>query len=58
MKAKELKEILANVSDDAIVIVSNPQWRTTDIVGHQVVKKSTLYDGADVLYIDVKNFKR
>ena len=58
MIARELKEILAGVKDDAIVIISNPQWKTTEIVGHQVVENNPIYEGRDTLYIDIKNFKR
>ena len=58
MTAKELKDILANVSDDALVLICNPQWKCSDIIGHQVVKESPIYERQDVLYLDIKNFKR
>ncbi len=58
MFARELKEILANVKDDAVVIICNPQWKTTEIIGHQVVENNAIYDGRDTLYLDIKNFKR
>lgn len=58
MTAKELKDILANVKDDAIVVICNPQWKVSDIIGHQVVRESPIYDKQDVLYLDIKNFKR
>ena len=58
MKVKELKEILANVPDDALVLICNPQWKTSEIEGHQLVKESPIYEKQDVLYLDIKNFKR
>lgn len=60
MNAKELKEILANVPDDTMVLVSNPQWKTTEILHHQYCPPEGNWKekGKGVLYLDIKNFKR
>lgn len=51
MNAKELKDILANVPDDTMVVVSNPRIELTDIIGHQYTHTE------NTLYLDIKNFK-
>ena len=56
--AGELKAMLAGIPDDALVLICNRQWKVTEIEGHQIVPNSPIYDGKDVLYIDIKNFKR
>ena len=60
MTAKELKDILANVPEDALVVVSNPKWQTTDIIGSQFVSKDRSWRDTEngTLYLDIKNFKR
>ena len=40
MNAKELKEILANVPDNAKIVLSNPQWKRSELVGWQFVEQS------------------
>ena len=54
----ELKEMLKGVADDVVVVACNPQWHTTDIIGHQLVTSTALYGGSGTLYLDTKNFKR
>ena len=59
MTAKELKEVLANVPDDAVVVVSNPRWQSTEIIGSQFVGKDHSWRSeCGTLYLDIKNFKR
>ena len=55
---RELKELLAGMPDDALVLMCNPQWKVTQIEGHQLVHNSVIYEGRNVLYLDIKNFKR
>lgn len=42
MNVKELREILADLPDEALVVVSNPKWKTTNIVGYQFVDKDQI----------------
>jgi len=60
MLVKELKKILDNLPEDALVVVANPQWKTTEITGCQYVDKERSWRDTEngTLYIDVKNFKR
>lgn len=59
MTAKELKDILTNVPDDAVVVVSNPKWQSTEIIGSQFVAKDRSWRSeCGTLYLDIKNFKR
>ena len=60
MTAKELKDILADIPDGAVVVVSNPKWQTTDIIGSQYVGKDRSWRETEngTLYLDIKNFKR
>ena len=55
--AKKLKEILADVSDDALVVVCNPNWTIMDIINHQLVENACLYENKDILYLDVEKHK-
>ena len=58
MNVKELREILADLPDEALVVVSNPKWKTTNIVGYQFVDKDRSWrDENGTLYLDLKNFK-
>lgn len=58
MNVKELREILADLPDEALVVVSNPKLKTTNIVGHQFVGKDRSWrDENGTLYLDIKNFK-
>lgn len=57
MNAKELKDILNNVPDEAVIVISNPQWKRTEIIGHQFVEKSIADNDAPALFLDVKNFR-
>jgi len=44
MLAKELKEILANVPDDAVVVASDINWREIGTTGGQYLKdRNTFY---------------
>lgn len=56
MLVKDLKAILADLPDDAKIVLSNPQWKRSEIIGHQFVQHS-LADDCPVLYLDAKNFK-
>lgn len=59
MTAKELKDILTNVPDDAVVVVCNPRWQSTEIIGSQFVAKDRSWRSeCGTLYLDIKNFKR
>ena len=59
MTAKELKDILTNVPDDSVVVVSNPKWQSTEIIGSQFVAKDRSWRSeCGTLYLDIKNFKR
>ena len=57
MVAKELKEILIGVPDNAKIVLSNPQWKRSEIVGYQFVENSIADNNAPVLFIDAKNFR-
>ena len=58
MKAKELKEILKNVPDEALIILSDTEWERSEIVGHQFVEKSLADNNTPALFLDIdKPFK-
>lgn len=58
MKAKELKEILKNVPDEALIILSDTEWVRGKIVGHQFVEKSIADNDAPALFLDIdKSFE-
>lgn len=52
MTARELKDILTNVPDDAVIKVSNHDWDTTEVTGYQYMN----FD--NILYIDIEGFKQ
>ena len=56
--AKDLKEALANVPDDAILVVSDPDWNSADVVGFQLLNRfsGSPYDGKTVFFIDFDDF--
>lgn len=58
IKAKEVKDILSKVSDDALILICDANWGIYTIVGSQEVKKSPAYDGKDVLYLDIFKTKK
>lgn len=58
MNVKELKDIIAGIPDNTKIIISNPQWKRCDIIGHQFCENSIADDEMPVLFIDIKNPKR
>lgn len=54
MKVKELKKVLAKMPDDALIIVCDPMWKTSEVEGHQLVTESPIYNNQDVLYLDIR----
>ena len=60
MLVKELKKIIDNVPEAAVVVVSNPKWQTSELTGSQYVDKERSWRDTEygTLYLDIKNFKR
>ena len=52
--AKDLKEALAQVPDDAILLASDPNWTSAYVVGFQLLNRfsGSPYDGKTVFFID------
>lgn len=55
MTAKQLRETLANVPDDTIIVVSGPSFRNYETIGSQLVRNfsGSPFDGKSVFFIDV-----
>lgn len=51
----QLKNILAQVPDDAIVVASDPDWNMADALATQLIRnyKGSPFDGKNVLFIDI-----
>ncbi len=54
---KDLKDVLANLPDNAKIVLSNPQWKRSELLGWQFVECSLADNNEPVLFLDAKNFK-
>ena len=54
---KDLKEVLANIPDNVKIVLSNPQWKRSELLGWQFVEQSLADNNEPVLFLDTKNFK-
>ena len=54
---KDLKEVLANVPDNVKIVLSNPQWKRSELLVWQFFEKSLADNNEPVLFLDTKNCK-
>lgn len=54
---KDLKDILANLPDNAKIVLSDPHWKRSELMGWQFVEHSLADNNEAVLFLDTKNFK-
>jgi hypothetical protein len=54
---KDLKTILEHLPDNAKIVLSNPQWKRSELLGWQFIEHSLADNNEPVLFLDTKNFK-
>lgn len=55
MLVKELRDIISELPDNAKIVISFPNWKRSEIVGHQFVEQSLADNNEPVLFLDIKH---